>query len=140
VRTLVIGYGNELRGDDSLGPRIARAVADWRLEGVRCLDLHQLTPELVDEMAGVDRVVFIDARQGAGAPVLQELTGAGGAPAGHVSDPRGLLALCQVLHGRAPRAWLLTVGGECFEIGAGLSAGSAEGLRQALALVRALLA
>jgi Ni,Fe-hydrogenase maturation factor len=25
---LVIGYGNELRGDDAAGPRVARAVAD----------------------------------------------------------------------------------------------------------------
>ena len=65
---LVIGYGNALRGDDGAGPCAAR------LFGERCaaqpgpddtqsraLALHQLLPELVDDLAQAARVVFLDA-------------------------------------------------------------------------------
>jgi hydrogenase maturation protease len=136
VSVLVIGYGNELRGDDALGPLAARAVAGWGLPGVRCLDLHQLTPELVEEMVSVERAIFIDARLGGEDVRMEELSAGGAAPAGHVGDPRGLLALCGVLHGRAPRAWLVTVRAEALAFGAGLSAGVETRLWQALALLR----
>ena len=34
---LVIGYGNELRGDDALGPCAARRIAGWGLADVTAL-------------------------------------------------------------------------------------------------------
>src|SRR5947209_7059306 len=34
---LVIGYGNELRGDDGVGPCVARTVASWQRPGLRAL-------------------------------------------------------------------------------------------------------
>ncbi len=136
MSVLVVGYGNELRGDDAVGPLAARAAAQWGLAGVRCLDLHQLTPEVVEEMAGVAEVVFIDARLGGEGVRVEELSAGGEAPGGHVSDPRGLLALCAVLHGRAPRARLVTIGVGAVEVGAGLSAGAEARLRQTLALLR----
>jgi len=43
---LLIGYGNELRGDDAIGPLVARALAELRLPGTQVLALTQLTPEL----------------------------------------------------------------------------------------------
>jgi hydrogenase maturation protease len=139
VKALVVGYGNELCGDDAVGPLAARAAATWGLHGMRCLDVHQLTPELVDELAGVDRVVFVDARQDGDGVVVEELRGRARHPGTHVSDPRGLLALCAVLHGRAPRAWLVSVPAGCLVLGAGLSSTAERGLEQALALVRGLL-
>ncbi len=42
---LVLGYGNELRGDDGLGPLVARTVADANIPGVRVLTARQLLPE-----------------------------------------------------------------------------------------------
>ena len=41
VRLLVIGYGNELRGDDGVGPWVARSVADWQVAGVEAVAVHQ---------------------------------------------------------------------------------------------------
>jgi hydrogenase maturation protease len=140
MKALVVGYGNELRGDDAVGPLAARAVARWQLPGVLCLDVHQLTPELIEELAAVERVVFIDARLDGEDVTVEELHGGGEAPGGHVSDPRNLLALCAALHGQAPRAWLVTVPGVCLGLGAGLSGRTEQGLTQAQALVRGLLA
>ena len=58
---VVIGYGNELRGDDGAGPRVARAVAAHNLPGVQIITAHQLTPEMADGLAEA-RVVTSETR------------------------------------------------------------------------------
>jgi hydrogenase maturation protease len=44
VNSLVIGYGNSLRGDDGIGIKVAQIVADWHLPKVRSLKLNKTTP------------------------------------------------------------------------------------------------
>ncbi|HEY9173382.1 MAG TPA: hydrogenase maturation protease, partial [Verrucomicrobiae bacterium] len=53
---LVIGYGNTLRRDDGIGPKVAEAVAELNLPGVRSLACPQLTPELAEPIAHAKRV------------------------------------------------------------------------------------
>jgi hypothetical protein len=48
---LVIGYGNTLRGDDGVGPRVAEAIEELNLPGVRTLVCQLLTPEFADPIA-----------------------------------------------------------------------------------------
>src|SRR5262245_1795360 len=59
---VVIGYGNDLRGDDAVGLRAAQAVAAWDMPGVCGLAVHQLTPELAEILAGAALAIFVDAR------------------------------------------------------------------------------
>lgn len=119
---LVIGYGNELCSDDGVGPVIARAIAKREYDAVQVIVSHQLTPEMAEEIGRVDRVVFIDARVGnVGVevqPLFPVLVRAGW---GHSSDPCWLLGLTQVLYGRAPLAWLVSVGAEKLSLGSKLS-------------------
>ncbi len=61
MSSLVIGYGNTLRGDDGVGPLVAEQVEAWNLPAVRSRVTHQLTPELAAEIAEVDLVFFVDA-------------------------------------------------------------------------------
>jgi hydrogenase maturation protease len=129
---LVIGYGNELRGDDGVGPRIARAVSSWGLPQVRALDVQQLTPELADAIGQADRVVFVDAAVGGEEVRLSPLQGKPGLRSGHGSNPRELLALAELLHGKQPEAWLLTVPAENIELSEKLSPSCARGLEAAL--------
>jgi hydrogenase maturation protease len=91
---LVIGHGNELRGDDGAGPSVARAVASWHLPGVRTLAVHQLTPELAEDLAQTKRVVFVDAAVHANEVYWQQVRAAD-VPLrlGHASDIGWLLAL-----------------------------------------------
>ena len=91
---LVIGYGNELRGDDGAGPSVGRAVASWHLPGVRTLAVHQLTPELAEDLAQTKRVVFVDAAVHANEVYWQRVRAAD-VPLrlGHASDIGWLLAL-----------------------------------------------
>lgn len=64
--TLIIGYGNPLRGDDAVGflaaERLSRTIAD---PGVTVLAVHQITPELAEPVSRARRVIFMDASVGA---------------------------------------------------------------------------
>lgn len=90
---LLIGLGNSLRGDDGVGPQLV-AWADGQWPWLRVRAVHQLTPELSDDLAAARRVLFVDAwrvpprgsaRRGdprdPGGAFLRE-TGAGGMPLG----------------------------------------------------------
>jgi hydrogenase maturation protease len=135
-RTLVIGYGNTLRGDDGAGPRVAAAAG--ARHDVHARAVHQLTPELTAALADVDVAVFVDARPSHpdGPVEVSALEpGGAGAPLAHGSDPRGLLALTEALHGRRPRGWLITVPAVSFDYGEELSATTARGVAQAVEII-----
>ena len=111
---LVIGYGNPLRGDDAVGQVVADAIAeDPRFAGVTVLTVHQLAPEIADDVAGASRLVIIDARDDgtpAGTVHVEDVLAEAGAPSltHHVSAGT-VLALATALHGRAPLATVVTV-------------------------------
>lgn len=51
---LVISYGNQLRSDDGIGQQVSDEVERWNLPQVQVKSLHQLTPELADNLSKVD--------------------------------------------------------------------------------------
>jgi hydrogenase maturation protease len=107
---LVIGYGNELRRDDGVGPSIARAVAASEWPGVRALAVHQLTPELAEPLASARLAVFVDAAFDGGELSVRPVTPKPGSAAlKHASDPAWLLGLARAIYGRQPPAWMVTV-------------------------------
>jgi hydrogenase maturation protease len=60
--TLIVGLGNPLRGDDGVGVRVARALAEQELPGdVEVLDGGTLGLGLVPLMEGRRRVIVVDA-------------------------------------------------------------------------------
>jgi hydrogenase maturation protease len=141
-RVLVIGYGNELRGDDAAGPRVARTISRWRLSGVRALALHQLTPEVAEELVKARLVLFVDAHLGLDPGSLRvELLEPAEDTLGmaHTSDPGGLLALAQRLHGRAPAGRLLGIPALSMAIGQRLSPYVRRGMREALRYIERLV-
>ncbi len=69
---LVIGLGSPARGDDAVGPAVARAVAA-RLPGVAVVD-HEDPTGLLDVWAGHSPVVLVDAvRSGAPSGTVHHL-------------------------------------------------------------------
>ena len=60
---LVIGYGNTLRSDDGVGPRVAMAVASREWPGFNAIAVQQLTPELAEPLAAAELAIFVDARR-----------------------------------------------------------------------------
>jgi hydrogenase maturation protease len=142
MRAVVIGYGNTLRGDDGVGPRVAEAVAAQELPGVRTLAVPQLTPELAEVLAGARLAVFVDARAnpaGGDVEVLRVQAARGPESVGHTSDPGVLLALTEAVYGAHPPAWLVRIPAMSFPFGAGLSdcasRGAAAALREVLRVI-----
>lgn len=120
---VVIGYGNDLRGDDGLGPRVAAEIGCGAWPNVRAVAVHQLTPELVDILAQVQLAFFVDAcaRQDANPIEVHRIEPGNLALMTHAGDPRALLNLTQTLYGQAPNAWWVTIAGNNFDLGEKLS-------------------
>lgn len=139
-RVLIIGYGNPLRGDDGLGWRAAEQLREAAQLDTEVLTVHQLTPELAEDVSRAELVVFIDAGEG-GAPGSwkhEEIApDAGGQPFTHHVTPGSLVSAAGTLYGRAPRAVLYSMAGESFEFGEGLSLSVAAALPKMLEEVKA---
>jgi hydrogenase maturation protease len=137
---LVIGYGNELRCDDAVGPEAARRVAAWEKSGIAALAVHQLTPELAALLADAEMAVFVDAgADGVASEVRLKPEAGARAGMGHASDPCRLLALTEAVYGRRPEAWLVTIPAADFGLGADLSAVAEAGLSAALVRIERLV-
>ena len=138
---LVIGYGNTLRRDDGLGPRLADAIEQLKLPGVQTISPILLTPELAEPIAQACRVVFVDASIEPQASVkLRRLSAAPSSQVtAHTADPRTLLALARDVFGHAPQAWCLTIPAHDLTIGENLSPQAEHALAQAVKkLIKAL--
>ncbi|HEU5101426.1 MAG TPA: hypothetical protein VFU22_20525, partial [Roseiflexaceae bacterium] len=66
---VVIGYGNELRGDDAIGMIVAEQVASRGWPNVCAIATRQLLPELAEDLARVGLAIFVDAR-----PLIEQQT------------------------------------------------------------------
>jgi hydrogenase maturation protease len=123
---LVIGYGNMLRRDDGIGPRIAAdAAIDPRLVHASTLMVHQLVPELALDVSAASLVVFVDARVGQppGSIAVERVDARAATSSrwSHHVDPGTLAAMAQQLYGRVPPVYLLSVGVASTELGDGLT-------------------
>jgi hydrogenase maturation protease len=139
---LVIGYGNTLRGDDGIGPRVAAALEAAGLPGVTCLATHQLTPELAEPLARARVAIFVDAyaADADGTVQVQALTPhAEPGVLGHTGDPGALLAMARALYGASPAAWWVMVPGVNFGVGERLSSTAADAVPVAMTHVNRLL-
>jgi hydrogenase maturation protease len=141
-KIVVIGYGNSLRSDDGVGPRVATAVALWEVPALLSVAVHQLTPELAELLAPAELVIFVDARLakvGEAVVILQLEPSVEHEIHGHFCDPRSLLALIRALHGRIPQSWLVTIPATDFSLGEGLSITARDGAAQALETITGLV-
>src|SRR5581483_5709104 len=99
---------------------------------------HALTPELAVEIADAPLVVFVDAQYGdcpghVHVDRLDDNPGAASSP--HGLSPAALLEYSARLFGRRPPAFLITVEGARFDVGAALSAEVRHAIPEVLAAI-----
>jgi hydrogenase maturation protease len=138
-RALVIGYGNELRGDDAAGALVARRVASYGLAGTKVVVAPMLVPEMAVDMAESHRVLFVDASVRCADRRVRLSPVVGTSRRSVVSglcSPETLAGLCEELTGHPPKAWLMEVPAERFDLGGALSVVTARGVEQATRLIR----
>ena len=121
MKTLILGYGNELRGDDGIGVHVARILSESSPgEDVEVVACGQLTPDLAEAVGRCRRVIFVDAsmEDAPGHIACHPLRGmdCGTVSFSHDLDPQSLLVWARELYGSEPEAVLLTMGGECFDL------------------------
>lgn len=149
--TLVAGFGNLYRRDDGvahfvineLRERLGRPALDPMDDGsddlVHTVDtilLHQLVPELAEDLQNYSLVIFVDAHVGSTIPepiheepvVVTYRTPF----VSHQTHPSTVLALTKQMFGVTPEAILLSIIGYDFDFGDGLSAETAALVTQAV--------
>jgi len=149
LQPLIIGIGNSLRSDDGLGWAVAEQLSQDGTINCVIHTVHQLTPELAQQMATASFVVMIDAsREGEpGELHIRPLSlPAPPGPVGtHYTTPEELSTLTAVVYGHCPPIVVITMTGADFNVGEQLSSVVAqriplvcEAVQQLCANVRAL--
>jgi hydrogenase maturation protease len=138
VHTVVLAIGNMLRGDDGVADHVADLLG--ARSGVDVRRVHQLTPELADEIAHATAVVFVDADPGATEARIERLVPAPQrSPFTHTVTAGELVILAEQLYGFQGVAYLCHVPAEKFTEGDSLSEVAEAGARAAVECVLALL-
>jgi hydrogenase maturation protease len=141
--TLIFAVGNESRGDDALAPLLLRSLAGTEGESVELREDFQLQVEHVTDLAGRERVLFVDADVSCEPPFHFSAISAAhdNSYTSHAMTPSALLHAYRQVYGEdAPPAFLLRVRGYEFELGAPPSGDAAANLDTATARVREWLA
>ncbi len=116
--TLMLGWGNEGRRDDGLGPAFARRFAERSVPGLTVETDYQLQVEDAYDAASYPRVIFVDADRSGPEPFsCRRLFPATQALSfsSHSVSPGGLLALARELYAAEPEAWLVGIRGYDFD-------------------------
>ena len=124
MTALVLGVGNPDRGDDGIGPHVARRVAALALPGVRVVERVEPT-DLPDAWEDAETVVIVDAAHTGRPPgtvlvrdaVARPLPAGGGSGGTHAFGVTEAVELARAL-GRLPAA-LTVVSVEAGEVGIG---------------------
>ncbi|MBF0497538.1 MAG: hydrogenase maturation protease [Deltaproteobacteria bacterium] len=142
----IVGYGNPQRRDDGLGPYVVAQVRQTLKETdrVHFFDCHQLTPELVEDLQEADLVILVDATVDhleTGWQRKRVMPDCFQAPPlmTHSVSPRFLLGLLGLLYRRYPPAWLVSIQGDNFGFGEGLSSAAKTRAHRAVSDLIALV-
>lgn len=125
TRPIVIGIGNPLRGDDGIGARVVDMLGKLRPD-IDTIAVHQLSPELAEDICRASMVLFIDASTELAPGTMEraaiEPVESGAAnPTSHHCTPWLLAQIARRLYGCASPMYLLAVGAIEFGFGQGLS-------------------
>jgi hydrogenase maturation protease len=139
MRTLLVACGNRLRHDDGVAHTALELLGSHAACETRAV--LQLTPELAEEIAGFDQVVFLDADPNAVSPHVELLSAqAPVAALTHISHPAEIVALARVLYGFTGDARLCRIPAPDLSPGEGLSPAAKDFARQAADCLVAALA
>jgi hydrogenase maturation protease len=140
---LLFGYGNLSRGDDALGPLLLEFVeGNFNLDTIEILTDFQLQIEHALDLENRELVLFVDASVSCvSAFDFAVLTPARDKSyTTHAMSPAAVLDVYQEIKKQTPPpCFLLSIKGEKFELGEGLSANAEQHLAQACQFAGKLL-
>ena len=137
---VVIGYGNDLRSDDGAGIHVATRLAA-QLPQSLVIVTHQLTPDLAEDIATAEQVIFVDAYAAHESNARLRIDKISGddsynpSALGHHGAPQGLMHLAHQLFGKTPDAWVVGIPAFCFDAGETISPETLHRINEAVALI-----
>lgn len=147
-RVLIIAYGNPLRSDDGVGWCVAEVLQNKNSAAeIEITCLPQLAPELAETASRFQCVIFVDAVSSPqaipGEIRVEELGGKDPSDSAthfsHALSPYAVIRLAETLYRAKPKAFAVTVVGEKFDHGEGLSPAVASVLPHLVDQIEALV-
>jgi len=142
----IFTWGNPSRGDDAIGPllhrEIEQLIAEFSLENIQLIEDFQLQPEHILDISGDACIVFIDASyQGDSAFQISQVNAAENIGyTSHALSPEALLTIYEKTQNKqSPPAFVLSVRGYCFALGAPLSKQAQKNIKAARQFLKELL-
>ncbi len=126
-RLCIVGFGNRWRRDDGVGPWVVEGLKGVLppMDRLRLLIRPQLDVDLLDEAGWCDLLILVDAcvtRLDKGIGWSRIEPDKARAPLViHSLEPEFLLGMAAMLHRQIPAAWQVSIQGEDFRHGEGLS-------------------
>ena len=141
MKSLVIGYGNDLRSDDGAGRVVADRIEQLGLPSVTVRSVSQLVPELALAIAETELVVFVDASIDAVEPTVDPVgpQAANASAATHYADPATLLGMTASIGEVPDRAFVVSIPVSNLDLGFELSPPTSRAVDLAVELVADLI-
>jgi hydrogenase maturation protease len=139
-KILLIGYGNTVRGDDAAGIRAAELISKI-FPKINCICMHQLLPELAEQVSEADLVFFVDADASVSKLSVRTIEAEPDSeqPRTHFISPASILSLSCKLYERAPsRAYVIGIPASNFELSEELSQQTSQAVNDCVDEVRKL--
>ena len=133
-KILLIGIGNDSRGDDGLGWKFVELVEAMGLDFIDHEYRYQLQVEDAALISEYDVVYFVDAsyeKMDRGFELRTCVALDEEQVSTHAQSPGAILKLANNLYNKFPEAWILAIGGECWELQTRLSAIAEKNLVEA---------
>jgi hydrogenase maturation protease len=134
-KILLVGIGNNCRGDDGLGWKFVELVESMGLDFIDHACRYQLQVEDAALISEYDVVYFVDAtydKLSNGFDVCPCIASDEEQVSSHAQSPGAILKLANNLYKRFPEAWILAIAGESWELQTTLSATAEKNLVNAV--------
>jgi hydrogenase maturation protease len=134
-KILLIGIGNNCRGDDGLGWKFVELVEAMGLDFINCEFRYQLQVEDAALISEYDVVYFVDASYESlmdGFTVRPCEASTQEHFSTHVQSPEAIVGLANQLYKKSPKAHVLAIGGESWELETNLSETAKKNLVEAV--------
>jgi len=147
-RAVLIGIGNEQRGDDALGPVVAREVRKSAPEAVEVLVAPDASVELIDAWHGARTLILVDAVHSGSPPGTLHRFDASGEPlpalfsrhSTHAFSVAELIELARAIGQLPERVWVLGIEGAGYDHNQPLSDDVQQALPSLIETIAQLLA
>ena len=121
----IIGYGNPLRRDDGIGAFVAENLRNAVGRSTRILAFQQLDPIALEEVQETDVIILVDATvEDLDRGIRWKRVRSERLRFSHTTHhmrPADFVGLLDALYHRTPETWVISVKGEDFGHGAGLT-------------------